>query len=82
MFQGIYDYFFESKDNDKANLVGGISNRSKEKHAIAQKLKNISEEEAIKDFARLKQIDLKKVSNETRTGNKFVDYFTFCAIYG
>jgi hypothetical protein len=48
-----------------------------QKKAIAKKLKNISEEEAVKDYEHLKQMDLKKVSNETRIGNKFVDYFTF-----
>ena len=83
MFQSIHDYFFGSEDN--TNLVGGKSGSNKtgftlaEKHTIAKKLKNISEEEAIKDFEHLKQIDLKKVSNETRIGNKFVDYFTFPA---
>jgi hypothetical protein len=78
MFQSIHDYFFGSENT---NLVGGSSKKSgftlAEKRTIAKKLKNISEEEAIKDFEHLKQIDLKKVSNETRIGNKFVDYFTF-----
>jgi len=76
MFQFITDYFsgFET-----TNLVGG--NKSglslNEKNTIAKKLKNITEEEAINDYEHLKQMDLKKVSNETRIGNKFVDYFTF-----
>jgi hypothetical protein len=88
MFQGIRDFLFGQKEEiientiDNINLVGGKSKgrvgfTPPEKKAIAKKLKNISEAEAIKDFAHLKQIDLKKVSNETRTGNKFVDYFTF-----
>jgi hypothetical protein len=83
MFQGIHDYFFGSEDkNTNANLVGGSNKNNKaftlaEKNAISKKLKNISEEEAIKDYEHLTQIDLKHVSNETRTGNKFVDYFTF-----
>ena len=87
MFQGIRDYFFGPEDqNTNENLVGG-KNGSKsgskktftlaEKMVIAKKLKNISEEEAVKDYEHLRQIDLKKVSNETRIGNKFVDYFTF-----
>lgn len=78
MFQNFMNYFFESNDN--TNLVGGGKGFTlTEKKAIAKKLKNITEEEAIKDFEHLKQIDLKKVSNETRIGNKFVDYFTFPA---
>lgn len=58
----IYDYFFS----------GGAS-----KESIAKKIKNISKEEAINDYQHLKQVNLKKVTNETRIGNKFVDYFTF-----
>jgi hypothetical protein len=81
MFQGIYDYFFGQEDNINKNLVGGKSNRSgftlAEKRAISNKLKNITEEEAVKDYEHLKVMDLKKISNETRIGNKFVDYFTF-----
>lgn len=48
-----------------------------DKYKIAKKLKNISEEEAIRDYNNLKKSDLSKVTNETRIGNKFVDYFTF-----
>jgi len=48
-----------------------------DKDKIAKKIKNITEEEAIKDYEHLKTIDLKKVTNETRIGNKFIDYFTF-----
>ena len=48
-----------------------------DKYKIAKKIKNISEEEAIKDYNNLKKSDLSKVTNETRIGNKFVDYFTF-----
>lgn len=78
MFQDFMNYFFESNDN--TNLVGGGKEFTlTEKKAIAKKLKNITEDEAIKDYEHLKQIDLKKVSNETRIGNKFVDYFTFPA---
>ena len=33
------------------------------KKQIAKKLKNISEEEAIKDYEHLKQMDLKKITN-------------------
>jgi 16S rRNA G966 N2-methylase RsmD len=58
----IYEYFFS----------GGAS-----KESIAKKIKNISKEEAINDYQHLKQVNLKKVTNETRIGNKFVDYFTF-----
>jgi hypothetical protein len=48
-----------------------------DKYKIAKKIKNITEEEAIRDYNNLKKSDLKKVTNETRIGNKFVDYFTF-----
>jgi hypothetical protein len=48
-----------------------------EKDTIAKKIKNITEEEAISDYEHLKTIDLKMVTNETRIGNKFVDFFTF-----
>ena len=47
------------------------------KKHIATKIKNIDEEEAIRDYENLKKADLKKVTNETRIGTKFVDHFTF-----
>jgi 16S rRNA G966 N2-methylase RsmD len=87
MFQGIHDYFFGQTvplQKPVPLMVGGSKDsKSKvgftlaEKKIIAKKLKNITEEEAVKDYEHLKQIDLKKVTNETRIGNKFVDYFTF-----
>jgi hypothetical protein len=80
MFQSIHDYFFGSEENNiNKNLVGGAINNITlaEKRAISNKLKNITEEEAVKDYEHLKVMDLKKISNETRIGNKFVDYFTF-----
>jgi hypothetical protein len=48
-----------------------------EKDKIAKKIKNITQEEAINDYEHLKRMDLKHISDETRIGNKFVDYFTF-----
>jgi hypothetical protein len=48
-----------------------------EKETIAKKIKNTTELEAIRDYKKLKKIDLAKVSLETRIGNKFVDRFTF-----
>ena len=51
--------------------------REATKDRIAETLKDIREDEAIQDYEKLKQIDLKKVTNETRIGNKFVDFFTF-----
>lgn len=81
MFQSITDYFFGSDEanNDNVSLEGGGSNSLSlsEKKAIAKKIKYITEEDAIKDYEHLKIMDLNKVSNETRIGNKFVDYFTF-----
>jgi hypothetical protein len=47
-----------------------------EKEEIARLIKDISEEDAIRDYELLKQMDLTTVSNAI-TGNKFVDYFTF-----
>jgi len=48
-----------------------------EKEIIAKKIKNTTEENAIKDYNKLKKININLVSNETRIGNKFVDRFTF-----
>ena len=74
MFQGIHDYLF-----GQDLMVGGSKTEFtlEEKKAIAKKLKNTTDEEAIKDYEHLKIMDLKKISNETRIGNKFVDHFTF-----
>jgi hypothetical protein len=84
MFQEIYDYFFAEQMPLKMEGGATINNsKSKtrftlaEKKAIAKKIKNITEEEAIKDYEHMKGLDLKKITNETRIGNKFVDYFTF-----
>ena len=50
---------------------------SSEKDKLTKKIKNITQEEAIQDFEHLKRMDLKTITNETRIGNKFVDFFTF-----
>ena len=74
----IFDYLFYGLQQS-----GGSSNKkegkegNEEKETIAKKIKNISEEEAIRDFENLKKVNLSKVTNETRIGNKFVDHFTF-----
>jgi hypothetical protein len=47
------------------------------KYYIAKQIKNISEQEAVEDYENLKDIDLDKITPNTRTGNKFIDYFTF-----
>jgi hypothetical protein len=47
------------------------------KQSITKKIKNITEAEAIKSYYNLKKRDLKTITNETRVGNTFVDYFTF-----
>ena len=57
-------------------LFGNIQNGG-QKAIITKKIKNIDEEEAIKDYENLKKVNLKLVTNETRIGNKFVDHFTF-----
>lgn len=70
----IFQYLFGTiQEGGNDEFKGGAS----EKDKIAKKIKNITEAEAIKDYEHLKEIDLKKVTNETRIGNKFVDYFTF-----
>ena len=66
----IFDYLFGNGQN-------GGSSGSGQKEIIAKKIKNITEEEAIRDYENLKKADLSKVTNETRIGNKFVDHFTF-----
>ena len=71
MFQIITNLFFGNEE------IRGGTVSIPDKIKITNKLKNLSEEDAIKDFEHLKIMDLKKVSNETRIGNKFVDYFTF-----
>ena len=52
-----------------------MSNPSKT--TIAKYIKDISLEDATKDFLKLKNIDLNKVSSLGRAGLKFIDYFTF-----
>ena len=47
------------------------------KKSITKKIKNISEADAIKSYYNLKKRDLTTITNETRVGNIFVDYFTF-----
>jgi hypothetical protein len=71
----IIDYLFGNGQNGGSSGGGGPGGGEKER--IAKKIKNISEEEAIRDYENLKKSDLSKVTNETRIGNKFVDYFTF-----
>lgn len=56
---------------------GGDTFRQEEKDKIINKIKNTTEEEAVRDFEHLKILDLSKISDETRIGNKFVDHFTF-----
>lgn len=48
-----------------------------EKETISKTIKNITKEEAIKDYIKLQKFNTDKLTNETRIGNKFVDYFTF-----
>jgi hypothetical protein len=72
MLEFINNFFFGVNTQS-----GGRTLSLSEKKSITQKIKNISEEDAIKDFEHLKIMNLKKVSNETRIGNKFVDFFTF-----
>ena len=55
---------------------GGSISSSKKKE-IANKLKNITEDEALIDYLKLQELKLSDIKTETRIGNKFVDYFTF-----
>jgi len=47
------------------------------KKLIAIELKNISREEAVNDFIKLKEIAEHKLNLNSNIGNKFVDYYTF-----
>ena len=47
------------------------------KDEILNKIKKISYEQAILDLYKLTKFNTNKISNETRIGNKFIDYFTF-----
>ena len=44
---------------------------------IACQVKQISIQEAVQDFRILQEIDINKIKNESRYGNKFIDYYTF-----
>lgn len=48
-----------------------------DKPTIIKLLKNISKEQAIKDYNKLETFNIDELTNETRKGNKFIDYFTF-----
>ena len=48
-----------------------------EKLQIAKNIKNISLEDAVKDFQKLQKIDLENTNSLARTGLKFIDYFTY-----
>ena len=72
----IINYLFGYRQ-DGGGQDGSTNKDGTTKKHIAKKIKNIDEEEAIRDYENLKKADLKKVTNETRIGNKFVDHFTF-----
>lgn len=48
-----------------------------DKQEIIKKIKNITEKEAIADYYKLTNFNLDDIKNNTRIGNKFVDFFTF-----
>ena len=48
-----------------------------DKQEIIKKIKNITEKEAIADYHKLTKFNLDDIKNNTRIGNKFVDFFTF-----
>ena len=50
---------------------------AKQRVEIAHELKPITRENALQDYKKLKQIDLKQITPHTRVGNKVVDFFTF-----
>lgn len=47
------------------------------KQSIVKRIKNITEAQAITSYHNLKKRDLNTITNESRIGNIFVDYFTF-----
>jgi hypothetical protein len=48
-----------------------------EKIQIAKNIKNISLEDAIKDFQKLQKIDIENTTSLARTGLKWVDFYTY-----
>ena len=48
-----------------------------EKINIARNIKNITLEEAVKDFQKLQKIDLENTTSLARTGLKWVDFYTY-----
>ena len=57
------------------NINGG--KLTYEKRQVADKIRLISKEEAIKDWERLKDIDVKQSDLTKRIGNTFIDYYMF-----
>ncbi len=45
---------------------------------IARTIKPLTEEQAINDLLKLKNIDITTISSKSRVGQIFIDYFTFC----
>lgn len=48
-----------------------------EKKKIANEIYPVTKDEALADYHKLEDVDLKTISPFARVGNKFVDYFTF-----
>ena len=48
-----------------------------DKQNIINKIKYITKNDAIKEWTKLTNFNLNNVSNETRIGNKIIDFFTF-----
>jgi hypothetical protein len=58
-------------------MLGGIV--TKKKRDIAEKIRDVSEEEAIEDLSKLMDLDVndKTLSLKSSVGNRFLDYFFF-----
>lgn len=48
-----------------------------DKQFIINEIKNISLDDAINDYHKLTKLNINKITNDTRIGNNFVNYFTF-----
>jgi len=70
-----FQTFVSSIRKEIYNIIVYMNNE--QKSAIAKKIKNITEGQAIKSYYNLKKRDLTTITAETRIGNVFVDYFTF-----
>ena len=66
-----------NEKENSSNHIEGIGLSLNEKKKITKEVKSITEEEAEKDYENLENLKIKDIKPSTRTGNKFIDFFTF-----